>query len=57
MDIKSIGNTVRLLKKNNGVQMAQQRHRNAKTTALFLKGSLVQKARGRFSRGNTAFLG
>ncbi len=33
MDIKSIGNTVRLLKKNNGVQMAQQRHRNAKTTA------------------------
>ena len=37
MDIKSIGNTVRLLKKNNGVQMAQQRHRNAKTTALFLK--------------------
>ena len=38
MFIKSIGNTVRLLNKNNGVQRASQRRRKAKTTALFLKG-------------------
>ena len=56
MFIKSIGNTVRLLNKNNGVQTARQRRRNAKTTALFLKGYLAPKARGRFTRGNTAFL-
>ena len=56
MDITSIGNTVRLLNKNNGVQRARQRRRNAKTTALFLKGYLAQKARGRFTRGNTPFL-
>ena len=40
MFIKSTGNTVRLLNKNNGAQMARQRHRNAKTTALFLPKKL-----------------
>ena len=35
MDIKYIGNSVRMLNKNNAVQRARQRRRNAKTTALF----------------------
>ncbi len=35
MFIKSIGNTVRLLNKNNGVQTVRQRRRNAKTTPMF----------------------
>ena len=42
--------------KNNAVQMARQRRRKAKTTALFLKGYLAQKARGRITMGNTPFL-
>ena len=54
MFIKSIGNTVRLLNKNNGVQKARQRRRKANTTALFLKGYLAPKSERPFHEGQHA---